>query len=105
MTLSFTAPSFFVSGIPFSSTLLVTPATTILPYSSKSTTDGLVFTSNVSVNCMVARITSPNLYTLPRLVLPSIPEFFHFWLLDLMKKLVVLVHFPYCNEHVCHMGE
>src|SRR3989344_2987664 len=104
MTLSFTAPSFVVNGIPCIFVLLVIPATTMLPFSSKRTTAGLVFTSKESVNWTSARTTSPVLGIFPCLILLIVPQFLHFWLLYFMEETIILVIFPYfCIGfyHVC----
>lgn len=89
MTLFLTAPSSVERGIPVIDVLLVIPATTMLPNSSNRTTAGRVFTSFVSVNWTLAKMTSPNLCTFPVLVRRVVPEFFHFWLLDAVEEGVV----------------
>src|SRR3989338_9272086 len=91
MTLSLTAPSASDSLIPFIRVLLVTPATTILPSSSNSTTAGRSLTSKESANWTCAKTTSPGLSMLPRRVFLVVPEFLHLGLLDAMQELVVLV--------------
>src|SRR3989304_4694628 len=98
MMLSFSAPSFFERGTPFISVLLVTPATTMFPCSSNKTIAGLVLTSKVSTNCILARTTSPNLCIFPGLIFLVVPQLLHFRLLDLVKKLVVLVPFARSQE-------
>src|SRR5271165_5790766 len=95
MTLFFTAPSLLERGIPFIFRLLVIPATTTFPNSSKRTTAGLSLTSPESANCTRAIITCPDLRIFPGLIFFIIPQLFHFQLLHRVKKLVILiVSFP-----------
>src|SRR3989338_9649505 len=88
--------------MPSISKLLVTPATTMLPYSSKRTTAGLCLISKVSVNWIWAKTTSPNLSIFPCLVFLIIPELFHFMLLYFVQELVILVAFFGFNENFAH---
>src|SRR3989344_3553768 len=102
MTHSRAAPSALESGAPCIRVLLVTPATTTLSSSSKSTTAGRFLTSKVSVNCPLARTTSPGLNILPGLVFRIVPQFLHFGLLPLVQELIFLVPLPECRDHAPH---
>src|SRR3989344_4426512 len=100
--LSFIAPSFLVNGMPSIFRFEVIPRTTMFPLSSNKTKAGLFLISKVSVYWTSDNITSPNLCIVPILVLYIIPKFFHLFLLNFMKKLIILIFFLHFSKNMGH---